>query len=421
MKVDYVHIFYDISDIVYSLASQRHSGIGRVERAWLSRVANGKVKAHYVFERQGRTVILGPAAGEILVQWERLGRASSMPILSRVALKIGRNRFALRRALMKQAVARPSKDWAKVGKVLSKVAGPDSWFLSVSQRGVRAGLHAAIERAGIRSAQLIHDTIPLDFPEYCLPGAKNHMEKFVAFLARECDLVLCNSQVTADDFARHAHRINGWPPKGEVIVAHLGVNLTEAVEGGRLPPAIALGKPFFLVLGTIEGRKQHEFLLDVWEEMARRLPREEIPQLVIAGRWGWKIDKFRQRLAASALNGFVIHVVEKPDDSSVATMMSKANALLIPSMAEGYGLPVIEAVQWGIPVIANDLPVYREFVGDYPTYIPISDINGWVTHILCSSGVRTRRTVPAVTSWEEHFSKVIGQMNAIAKASHLMA
>jgi glycosyltransferase involved in cell wall biosynthesis len=85
----------------------------------------------------------------------------------------------------------------------------------------------------------------------------------------------------------------------------------------------------------------------------------------------------------------------------------------MPSFAEGYGLPVFEALELGTPVIAADLPVYREVAGSIPTYLPADDIAGWSRAVVSYMGAAPERTSQLnrmrgfrAPSWEQHFAKV---------------
>lgn len=186
--------------------------------------------------------------------------------------------------------------------------------------------------------------------------------------------VICNSQVTAVELADFAaaERI-AMPPS---VVAWLGTDPLPAVFHHQPP-----GRPSFVTLGTIEGRKNHLLLLDVWHRLIARLG-ERAPRLLIIGQRGWEADAVFRRLDEDeSLRG---HVEElgRCTDAEIAAHLAAARALLFPSFAEGYGLPLIEALAAGVPVIASDLPVFRELCGTIPTYLDPRDEDGWEAAIL---------------------------------------
>ena len=101
------------------------------------------------------------------------------------------------------------------------------------------------------------------------------------------------------------------------------------------------------------------------------------------------------------------------DDEGLSELLSGARALLMPSMIEGFGLPLVEALQLGVPVIASDLPVFREIAGEIPTYIDPLDRHAWVEAVddYCSDGAELRRQRAVISgfrapTWAQHFARV---------------
>jgi glycosyltransferase involved in cell wall biosynthesis len=109
--------------------------------------------------------------------------------------------------------------------------------------------------------------------------------------------------------------------------------------------------------------------------------RFELPILVIIGQRGWEAEAAIATLdRLGDLEGLVIELGQCPDDELFA-IIAGARALLMPSFAEGFGLPVAEALELGTPVIASDLAVFREFAGDIPTYLDCRDESGWESSV----------------------------------------
>ena len=199
----------------------------------------------------------------------------------------------------------------------------------------------------------------------------------------------------------------GRVPPGEI--AHIGVDLA-APDPATIPPY----EPYFVTLGTIEPRKNHTFLLDVWEALAERPPATGLPRLLILGTRGWCNEALFARLDAHPLRGTAIEERAGLSDGAVAALVAGAAGLLFPSLAEGFGLPPLEAAARGVPVVAAPLPVYRETLGDIGVYLPVTDRYSWVKTIegLAEERLRAERTAPlrpAVDSptWEAHFKAVL--------------
>jgi glycosyltransferase involved in cell wall biosynthesis len=257
--------------------------------------------------------------------------------------------------------------------------------------------HAIRKMPEARIAVLLHDTIPMDHPQYQRPGAP---ERFLGFLTRviaQADLVICNSDQTQRDLERHA-----GIKTPRTVVAHLGVDRPVA---GTPPDGPWSGKPYFVCLGTIEPRKNHALLLDIWE----RIPNAH---LLICGHRGWNNDAVFAQLDARPER---VHELPGLPDDQVFGLIRGARALLFPSHAEGYGLPPIEAASLGTPVICNDVPIYREVLGDIPIYVNVSQGYIWAETIKRLANEQTTQTSGAKgaldpfdpPSWDAHFKTVL--------------
>jgi glycosyltransferase involved in cell wall biosynthesis len=167
-----------------------------------------------------------------------------------------------------------------------------------------------------------------------------------------------------------------------------------------------------MVIGTIEARKNHMLLLEIWRKLVRELG-GSTPMLVIVGQRGWQAGPVLAILDNLAeLEG---HVVEMSscDDEEMATLIAGARAVLMPSFVEGFGLPVVEALQNSTPVLASDLPVYRELALDIPTYLDPGDQDSWLKAIkdFLSDGAERKRQMSAMAgfrppTWPAHFNQI---------------
>ncbi len=251
--------------------------------------------------------------------------------------------------------------------------------------------------ADARISVMIHDLIPLEFPQYQRDGTPEKFAAMLSRVARHADLIICNSAETQRRLAAHAADV----PTS--IVAHLGTDLPEPVPR-ELPPGLVPEPPYFVCVGTIEPRKNHAFLLDLWAEMG-----SAAPGLVIAGNRGWKNEDVFARLDALSPDG-PIRVAHGLSDGAIAALMAGSNGLLFPSHAEGYGLPAIEAAALGVPVIANDLPVFREVLGNIPIYANVTDRYLWKKNIEAVTKEAPAQAPDArfgPPDWDAHFKTVL--------------
>ena len=160
-------------------------------------------------------------------------------------------------------------------------------------------------------------------------------------------------------------------------VAHLGTDVS------RVPVAVAApsARPYFVCIGTIEPRKNHLLLLNIWRRMAERDGPNAIPKLIVIGRRGWENEQVVAMLERCPLLVDCVEEQGRLPDRAVRSLIAGAHALLMPSFAEGYGMPVAEALSLGTPVICSDLPALREAGSDVPNYIDPLDGPAWMAAI----------------------------------------
>lgn len=269
---------------------------------------------------------------------------------------------------------------------------------------------SAIERlkktGKVQLIYFVHDIIPVVFPEYFPPRAEERTRRRMKAAARLADVVIVNSQHTADTFRRMFDKDRR---ADSIVVAPLGLSVAiprELPRNGR-------STPYFVMIGTIEPRKNHLLILNLWRAL-RTERGADSPRLILIGCRGWENENIVDMLDRSpSLRGFVEERGRVSDEEMTRTLLD-ARALLMPSFAEGYGLPLAETLALGIPALCSDLPALREVGGNVPEFIDPLDGLGWRSAILdyCSDS-STRRQAQLnrlvgwrTTSWESHFGQV---------------
>lgn len=280
-------------------------------------------------------------------------------------------------------------------------------YLNIGHTGLdRRGVGAWARRVRVRPIYMVHDLIPITHPEYARAGeAARHAARMTTVLETGAGIIT-NSQATLDALTAWAgaHDL----PRPPAMVAWLGTE-TLPDDHGRPP----LDDPYFVTLGTIEGRKNHLLLLQLWRDLAER-GAGPIPRLVVIGQRGWAAEQSLALLdRCGALSG---HVIERSrcDDGELARYLRHARALLFPSFAEGYGMPLAETLALGVPAIVSDLAVFRELAGDIPLYLDPGDQRAWRDAILdhASPGSAERAHRQSLSrhyrppGWSEHFDHV---------------
>jgi glycosyltransferase involved in cell wall biosynthesis len=265
-----------------------------------------------------------------------------------------------------------------------------------------------LARRRCRAVVFIHDLIPLQFPEYAHPREKALHGRRLDYTLRHSSGIIVNSSCTKSAVLAHAQAAGlAVPP---ILVAPLGHDLPER-SGMGLPKEVR--GPYFVVLGTIEPRKNHLLLLTLWRELVKRHG-AATPQLVIVGRRGWECEQVVDLLErCSAIQPYLVEINDASDEAVVA-LLAGAQALLMPSYAEGFGMPVQEALALGTPVISSPLPAILEFGEDIPDYAEPHDGVRWLELIEDYARPDSPRRaaqlerLPAFqhTTWQEHFQRV---------------
>lgn len=397
-------ILLDVTRLLSRLGQGPLTGIDRVEAAWLTWL---QARRHLLLARvHGRQMLLPPAAGRRLIDWLRPD-GPDVPPADWIARLRGKTapRHRGQQALAGIALARHGPGGRGLRRAVRRAAlhsDPGDECRQVAYVNVgHSNLTAPLWRnlGWATRVALIHDTIPLDHPDLTRAGQSEAFQSRLCAVLDHADLVLTVSRSTAKDVARWAAHLGRVPPP--MIAAPIGVTLA-APDPAALPADLDLTGPFFIVLGTIEPRKNHALLLDVWDRLARQMPPHALPRLLVVGRRGWENHATFARLDRLSPGAPVIELSGLPD-GAVAALMERAHALLMPSRAEGFGLPLAEAAGRGTPVLAAPLPAARELLGARALWLPADDPDPWAEAVAAIAAAPRRRLGPlAVPSWSAH-------------------
>ncbi|WP_296319001.1 glycosyltransferase family 1 protein [Reyranella sp.] len=395
-------LILDISRLVYAAWSRTPKGIPRVELAYAEHfLASQPDRLHFtVLDAFGRLRIVNnrPAAAftrAIARYWE--GGTTSITAHWRVALRA----FWIHIVLM-------MRPWGDIEQLVTAQRGRVHYIIPSQLHLERASLIRKLKNAGdLKLVVFVHDILPSLLPDYFTEEDAELYHRRMENAARLADIILVNSETTSDSFrTRFGDELGSRIP----VVAPLGVALHRCAGPAA---AVLPQQPYFVMLGTIEPRKNHKLILDVWLELHRELG-PSTPRLLVVGERGWKsrdaIDLLERN---GALHGFVEECGRLPD-ATVAGLLKDACALLLPSFAEGYGLPLAEALTQGAPVLCSDIPVFREVGGDIPDYLDPTDGLAWHAAVVEYAQPRSpkreaqirRLTSWSAPTWEQHFAVV---------------
>lgn len=280
-------------------------------------------------------------------------------------------------------------------------------LINTGHTGVNHPAYAiGLRKRGVKLVFMVHDVIPITHPEFCRPAEKIKHHQRVDNMLSYGDGIIANSQFTLDTLAAEAKKINIKMPSS--VVAHLAPGFMPKTYGSR-----PIATPYFVVLGTIEPRKNHNLLFRVWRKLVEEMG-SQAPKLVLIGRRGWECENAVDILERSeVLRGFILEK-NACSDAELSTYLHHAQALLFPSLVEGYGMPVIESLMVKTPVIATNLSVFHEIAGDIPDYLDALDGLGWLSLIKAYMDsnhplrlAQMQRMQQFLTpTWQSHFEKV---------------
>ncbi len=284
-----------------------------------------------------------------------------------------------------------------------------------------AAIAGFLRRHGAAFLPMVHDLIPSDYPEYARPKEAARHRRRIATVAALADGALVPSEAVRGALLAHLGR-DGRPPQPVQVAPH-GPHRHPAPDPARArqPRQQSSGRPYFVCVGTIEGRKNHLLLLTLWRRLVERHG-AAAPRLVLIGRRGWENENVVDLIErCPALQGVLDEHNCLPDDRMTA-LVAGARALLLPSFAEGYGLPLVEAMALGVPVICSDLPVFREVGGGVPTYLDPLDGLGWMAAIEEFTGAgsqRRDRQIAALAgrvqpSWQHNIAAALRFVESVA-------
>jgi glycosyltransferase involved in cell wall biosynthesis len=196
------------------------------------------------------------------------------------------------------------------------------------------------QRSGLRST-MIHDLVPVHFPEWVHTRTRRMHGAKYRHAARSCDVIIVNSRYTGDDVSETFS-----VPRERVHVAYPGVDSSYTPDGERHD----LGRPYVLTVATLEPRKNLARLVEAYRRLGGELA------LAVAGTAGWGAQ------AALDVDGVVRLGYTQPQD--LPRVYRGASVVVYPSLFEGFGMPIVEAMACGVPVVASSHPSMDEACGD---------------------------------------------------------
>lgn len=280
---------------------------------------------------------------------------------------------------------------------------------------------ADMRRTGVRFWYLVHDFLPLTDPQWFSEPTVIRFYNWLAIIGGTADGIFCVSPVVerqmhaimADEFGRTKPIPSHVIPMGaDIAASRPSMGIPDGLDALL---ATMRQRPTILMVGTIEPRKGYQDALDAMEYLWAE--GQDIG-LVLVGGTGWKMEAFDTRLAAHAEKGRRLHQPGKISDEALEHVYAACTAVLFPSYAEGFGLPMAEALRFGKPVLARHLPVFegrgnavRFFDAQADTPTLAQAIRAWLADI--ATGGEQGQPTPAqpLHGWQDTVDVILSRLS----------
>ena len=250
------------------------------------------------------------------------------------------------------------------------------------------------QRPDVRAIFMLHDAIPLEHPELVSPSSVQMHRRILENTARYAEGMIVTTQAARSEIERHL------PCTRAQHFSTLALPLPLSKDFDHLPHRNKrlADCNYFLVCGAIEKRKNLTLLLDVWRRLTERLGMDT-PDLILAGNQFFGFEEIRSKFLESVPTRGKTHFVHGLSTQSMKNLMHNSRGLLMPSLAEGFGLPIKEALAMRCPVVASDIPAHREVHSAQSQLLPANDIDAW-TDAVFELATRRKRTFDPLSGHE---------------------
>jgi glycosyltransferase involved in cell wall biosynthesis len=379
-------ILFDISDLIYYLGE--HANLTGIQRVQSSIVLS--VLSHGVLPQSALTFLSFHARSR---SWVVIPTGFLFALLQDLFLPMAQRSVMFPAEDARYGILPGAKEFTGVG-VLDG-GGPSVLCLLGAAWVHQDYIHRVLalkRQFGTRFVMTVHDLIPIYARETCDQDTAVVFEEFMRRALKHADHILAVSENTANDVKRYAASLQ--IPEPPITVTKNGSSFTEFMQAGESPGEIAAGElpeRFVLFVATIEGRKNHQLILDLWRRMIEE--GDDPPHLVCVGRLGWKSTGFISTVVESGYLGGKIHLLRDICDADLRMLYSRCLFTLCPSFYEGWGLPVGEALAMGKICVCSDRASLPEVAGEFGAYIDIADRDGSlavIRELLSDSAARDR-------------------------------
>jgi len=299
----------------------------------------------------------------------------------------------------------------------------DDIYLSLDLNAMTLAVHDAhlrLKNKGVQFYFIVYDILLLQRPDWWPTGFSATFESWLRSIAKVSSGLICISESVAQDvrswFAAH---LPYDAPDIAVASFHLGADIGSSMPSLGVPDSAYTvleklnAKSSFLMVGTVEPRKGHAQALAGFEQLWHQ---GVAANLVIVGKQGWLLDQLTEKLRYHPELNKQLFWLEGISDEYLEKLYAASCCLIVASEGEGFGLPLIEAAQHKLPIIARDIPVFREVAGEHALYfsgLKPSDLAHTVSEWLSlnSNGIAPQSVSMPWLTWRESAQQLLTHIN----------
>jgi glycosyltransferase involved in cell wall biosynthesis len=272
-----------------------------------------------------------------------------------------------------------------------------------------------LRETGVHVYFVVYDLLPLLLPDCFVEGIREAYPRWFRLVCQSHGLIGISRSV-ADEIREAQHRF-GCARKRALKIGffHLGADFSQGggADSGKVRSSLAAAvkNTAFLAVGTIEPRKAYDQILDAFELLWREGADCE---LIVVGKQGWLVDALVERIQELEDNEPRFHWIKDANDAELNYLYKHSHGLLAASLGEGFGLPLVEAMVFGKPIVARDLPVFREVAGDRAVYFSGHSgvsIAQAIRHVHLSSEAARRSAGIETLTWSESSQMLWGVLH----------
>lgn len=280
---------------------------------------------------------------------------------------------------------------------------------------------------GLKIVTCCYDLIPVLYPQYCVSDVAKRFTGYFLDVAEGSDLTLCISKQSERDLKQLLAEVGGVDVPTHIFP--LGDNVI--APSASISPAISqlAASPYILFVSTIERRKNHEVLYRAYHLLCAQGHREQLPKLVFVGMPGWGVSELLKDIELDPLTQGLIVQLNHVTDGELRHLYEACKFFVFPSLYEGWGLPVGEALALGKVVLCSDRGSLPEVGGDLAIYIDPWMPEAWAEHILrLSTDQKALQKIESdvkskymIKTWDDACLSVKSALDALASTDFSMS